>query len=119
MGGFSFADVLGSGTGWAATLEPFIGQLGDFFKRKDTFTLGVCNGCQLMVKLLDLFDWLDVGLDCEGVGEGVGVGVGEGMGEGNQISESKITLETNRSDRFESRFPMLSVNNTNSVFSPR
>lgn len=53
-GGFSYADVLGSARGWAATLK-FNGkveaQLERFKRRADTFSLGVCNGCQLMALL--------------------------------------------------------------------
>lgn len=53
-GGFSYADVLGSARGWAATLrfnDDASNQLKRFFNRKDTFSLGVCNGCQLMAHL--------------------------------------------------------------------
>ena len=53
-GGFSYGDVLGAGEGWAKTVlfnararEQFAG----FFERKDTFTLGVCNGCQMLSNL--------------------------------------------------------------------
>ncbi|UXI16038.1 proline-rich protein 5-like [Sarcoptes scabiei] len=50
-GGFSYADVLGSAKGWAATMKynsTIEYQLQRFRNRKDTFSLGVCNGCQLM-----------------------------------------------------------------------
>lgn len=53
-GGFSYADVLGSARGWAATLKynPNVEkQLQRFKQRNDTFSLGVCNGCQLMALL--------------------------------------------------------------------
>lgn len=53
VGGFSFSDVLGAATGWHACIEynPDIAkQFYKFFKRPDTFSLGVCNGCQLMTK---------------------------------------------------------------------
>ncbi|MDX8405486.1 MAG: phosphoribosylformylglycinamidine synthase [Mariprofundus sp.] len=50
-GGFSFGDVLGAGRGWANSVL-FNGRARDefdaFFHRKDTFALGVCNGCQMM-----------------------------------------------------------------------
>ena len=53
-GGFSHSDVLGSAKGWAGAFL-FNGNarkvLGDFYKREDTLSLGVCNGCQLMVEL--------------------------------------------------------------------
>lgn len=51
VGGFSYADVLGSAKGWASTIR-FSGKLkkifNDFYERSDTFSLGICNGCQLM-----------------------------------------------------------------------
>mgnify|MGYP002716702388 CR=1 FL=1 len=53
-GGFSYADVLGSARGWAATLKYNSNvetQLQRFKHRNDTFSLGVCNGCQLMALL--------------------------------------------------------------------
>lgn len=53
-GGFSYADVLGSARGWAATLKfnsKVEAQLERFKQRQDTFSLGVCNGCQLMALL--------------------------------------------------------------------
>jgi phosphoribosylformylglycinamidine synthase len=54
VGGFSFADVLDSGKGWAAVIkfnESVYSQFEAFRKRTDTFSLGVCNGCQLMALL--------------------------------------------------------------------
>ena len=54
VGGFSYADVLGSAKGWAAVLkfQPQLkAQLDAFRARTDTFSLGVCNGCQLMALL--------------------------------------------------------------------
>ncbi|XP_006151807.1 phosphoribosylformylglycinamidine synthase [Tupaia chinensis] len=54
VGGFSYADVLGSAKGWAAavTFHPQAGaELRRFRKRPDTFSLGVCNGCQLLALL--------------------------------------------------------------------
>jgi len=50
-GGFSFADVLGSARGWAASMKFNLKakqQLERFKSRSDTFSLGVCNGCQLL-----------------------------------------------------------------------
>jgi phosphoribosylformylglycinamidine synthase len=56
-GGFSYGDVLGAGEGWAKSIlfnararEQFSG----FFQRPGTFTLGVCNGCQMLAALKDL-----------------------------------------------------------------
>ncbi len=54
-GGFSYADVNDSAKGWAGVIkfnERLLAQFTNFrFERKDTFTLGVCNGCQLMALL--------------------------------------------------------------------
>ena len=56
-GGFSYGDVLGAGEGWAKTIL-FNGLARDefagFFQRSDTFSLGVCNGCQMMSNLHSL-----------------------------------------------------------------
>lgn len=56
-GGFSYGDVLGAGRGWAATIL-HQSRLRDvfqrFFHRQDTFTLGVCNGCQMLSHLSEL-----------------------------------------------------------------
>ena len=53
-GGFSYMDVFGSAKGWAGTIR-FNDQLREmfnrFYAREDTFSLGVCNGCQLMALL--------------------------------------------------------------------
>ncbi|MCR5536293.1 MAG: phosphoribosylformylglycinamidine synthase [Succinivibrio sp.] len=56
-GGFSYGDVLGAGEGWAKTVlfNPQAKEEFDsFFKRQDTFALGVCNGCQMMATLREL-----------------------------------------------------------------
>lgn len=53
-GGFSNSDVLGSAKGWAGAFlfNPKAKQaLDNFYARKDTLSLGVCNGCQLMIEL--------------------------------------------------------------------
>ncbi len=50
VGGFSYADVPESAKGWAATIlfNPRLKKMfEDFYRRPDTFTLGICNGCQL------------------------------------------------------------------------
>ncbi|WP_196892969.1 phosphoribosylformylglycinamidine synthase [Aureivirga marina] len=54
VGGFSNSDVLGSAKGWAGAFlynEKAKTALDNFFKREDTLSLGVCNGCQLFVEL--------------------------------------------------------------------
>jgi len=81
VGGFSFADVLGSAKGWEMVIKmnkSVREQFQRFYNREDTMSLGICNGCQLMVRL----GWL---------------------GDG-------ITMEENLSGRFESRFPTVKVN---------
>ena len=53
-GGFSNSDVLGSAKGWAGTFlfnPKAKAALENFYARKDTLSLGVCNGCQLMMEL--------------------------------------------------------------------
>ncbi len=56
-GGFSFGDVLGAGEGWAKSIL-FNAELrdlfADFFRREDTFALGVCNGCQMLAAIKEL-----------------------------------------------------------------
>ncbi|GGK49609.1 MULTISPECIES: phosphoribosylformylglycinamidine synthase [Flavobacteriaceae] len=54
VGGFSNSDVLGSAKGWAGAFlynEKAKTALDNFFKRKDTLSVGICNGCQLFMEL--------------------------------------------------------------------
>lgn len=54
VGGFSNSDVLGSAKGWAGAFkynEKARVALDNFYKRNDTLSLGICNGCQLMIEL--------------------------------------------------------------------
>jgi phosphoribosylformylglycinamidine synthase len=54
VGGFSNSDVLGSAKGWAGAFrynEKARIALEDYYRRSDTLSLGVCNGCQLMAEL--------------------------------------------------------------------
>ncbi len=56
-GGFSFGDVLGAGEGWAKSIllnEALRDTFSAYFQREDTFTLGVCNGCQMVSALKEL-----------------------------------------------------------------
>lgn len=56
-GGFSYGDVLGAGRGWAKSIllhEKARDELSRFFQRKETFSLGVCNGCQMLSRLKEL-----------------------------------------------------------------
>jgi phosphoribosylformylglycinamidine synthase len=59
VGGFSYADVLDAAKGWAAIIRfnPKLQKMFQrFFNRPDTFSLGICNGCQLMA-LLGVLPW--------------------------------------------------------------
>ena len=90
-GGFSYADVFGSGRGWAASLvfnERLREQLVRFRRRPNTFSLGVCNGCQLM-SLLGFLDELQPE---------------RGDNRLFSLPESSVRLEHNQSGRFECRF---------------
>lgn len=54
VGGFSNSDVLGSAKGWAGAFlfnKRAKKSLDDFYKRSDTLSLGICNGCQVMIEL--------------------------------------------------------------------
>nr|VFJ63425.1 MAG: phosphoribosylformylglycinamidine synthase [Candidatus Kentron sp. DK] len=61
-GGFSYGDVLGAGGGWANAIRynpRARDQFAAFLARPDTFTLGVCNGCQMLSRLTDLIPGAD------------------------------------------------------------
>ena len=56
-GGFSYGDVLGAGSGWARSIlfnDRLREMFAAFFARPDTFSLGVCNGCQMLSQLKDI-----------------------------------------------------------------
>jgi phosphoribosylformylglycinamidine synthase len=56
-GGFSYGDVLGAGKGWAKAIlhSPKVkDEFATFFARSNTFTLGVCNGCQMLSQLREI-----------------------------------------------------------------
>jgi len=94
VGGFSYADVLDSGKGWAGVIrfnENIFKQFEAFRARKDTFSLGVCNGCQLMA----LLGWIpsSSGLD----------------------EDKQPRLVENESERFESRFSSVMIGESPSV----
>ena len=91
-GGFSNSDVLGSAKGWAGAFlyNPKAKEaLDKFYARKDTLSLGICNGCQLMVEL---------GL------------VGSDAG-----ASSRARMLHNDSRKFESEFVTLNIPENNSV----
>lgn len=63
VGGFSNSDVLGSAKGWAGALKynpKARTAIYNFYKRHDTLSLGVCNGCQLMVELGLVYPEMDI-----------------------------------------------------------
>ena len=56
-GGFSYGDVLGAGRGWATSIlerDALREAFAEFFARDDAFSLGVCNGCQMLSQLKDI-----------------------------------------------------------------
>ena len=96
-GGFSNSDVLGSAKGWAGAFlfNPKAKEaLDKFYMRKDTLSLGICNGCQLMVEL---------GL----------------LNEGGSLSAEQQELRPrmlhNKSHKFESAFLSLEIPENKSV----
>ena len=90
-GGFSYGDVLGAGSGWARSVlfnKKLKAMFKAFFHRKDTFSLGVCNGCQMLSQLKDLIP---------------GAGAWP-------------TFQRNTSEQFEARFCTLEVLDSPSIF---
>ena len=56
-GGFSYGDVLGAGSGWAKSIlynNRLKEMFAEFFAKKDSFALGVCNGCQMLSQLKEI-----------------------------------------------------------------
>jgi phosphoribosylformylglycinamidine synthase len=90
-GGFSYGDVLGAGEGWAKSIlfNPRASdEFAAFFQRKDTFALGVCNGCQMMSNLHEIIPG----------------------------AENWAHFARNRSEQFEARFVMVEVQPSASIF---
>jgi phosphoribosylformylglycinamidine synthase len=90
-GGFSYGDVLGAGEGWAKSIlfNPRVRELFErWFARTDRFTLGVCNGCQMLAALADLVP-----------------------GAANWPR-----FRRNRSEQFEGRLSMVEIGDSNSLF---
>ena len=90
-GGFSYGDVLGAGGGWAKSIlynDYLRDEFERFFKRPDSFGLGVCNGCQMLSRLRSIIPgaagWPD--------------------------------FERNRSEQFESRVVMVEITDSPSLF---
>ncbi|HUX92026.1 MAG TPA: phosphoribosylformylglycinamidine synthase [Gallionellaceae bacterium] len=89
-GGFSYGDVLGAGEGWAKSIlfNPRArDEFSAFFNRKDTFALGVCNGCQMMSNLHEIIPG----------------------------AEHWAHFSRNESEQFEARFVMVEVQKTPSI----
>merc|ERR1739845_174770 len=83
VGGFSYSDVFDSGKGWAGVIKynkKLYKHFENFNLRSDTFSLGVCNGCQLMT----LLGWVP--------------------SVGGILDFQQPRLLTNQSEKFESRF---------------
>ena len=91
-GGFSNSDVLGSAKGWAGAFlfnPKAKAALDNFYARKDTLSLGVCNGCQLMIEL--------------------------GLINPEHPADKRAKMLHNDSHKFESNFVSLSIPQNNSV----
>jgi len=89
-GGFSYGDVLGAGEGWAKSIlfnDKARSEFARFFERDSTFTLGVCNGCQMVSNLKSLIPGADLW----------------------------PRFVRNKSDRFEARFSLVQVQQSPSV----
>ncbi|MBL4647552.1 MAG: phosphoribosylformylglycinamidine synthase, partial [Gammaproteobacteria bacterium] len=90
-GGFSYGDVLGAGRGWASAIlhnTQAYDQFSQFFQRSNTFTLGVCNGCQMLSQLTTLMP---------------------GTQHWPQFAR-------NQSQQFEARFSLVRIADTSSLF---
>ncbi|KAJ1400957.1 PurM-like, C-terminal domain [Sesbania bispinosa] len=100
VGGFSYADVLDSAKGWSASIrfnEHLLKQFQEFYNRPDTFSLGVCNGCQLMA----LLGWVP------------GPQVGGVLGAGEDLSQPRFIH--NKSGRFECRFTNVTIKDSPAI----
>ncbi|KAF3433666.1 hypothetical protein FNV43_RR24769 [Rhamnella rubrinervis] len=100
VGGFSYADVLDSAKGWSASIrfnQPLLNQFQEFYKRPDTFSLGICNGCQLMA----LLGWVP------------GPQVGGVFGSGGDPSQPRFIH--NESGRFECRFTSVTIKDSPAI----
>jgi len=89
-GGFSYGDVLGAGEGWAKSIlfnKNAKAMFKAFFEREDTFSLGVCNGCQMMSNLKEIIPG----------------------------SEAWPRFVQNQSERFEARFSLVEIQESPSV----
>ena len=91
VGGFSYGDVLGAGEGWAKTIlfnDAMRQQFAGFFQRDDTFSLGICNGCQMLSNLKTIIPG----------------------------AQAWPKFTRNKSEQFEARFVMVEVADSPSIF---
>ena len=111
-GGFSNSDVLGSAKGWAGAFlfNPKAKEaLDKFYAREDTLSLGICNGCQLMVEL-DLINSSPLPTSPR-VGESCSYAVASPRGG----QEGAARMLHNNSHKFESSFLTLAIPQNKSV----
>ena len=90
-GGFSYGDVLGAGRGWATSIlerTALREMFAAFFARADSFSLGICNGCQMMAQLRDIIPG----------------------------AEHWPTFQRNASEQYEARLALLEVGESPSLF---
>ena len=89
-GGFSYGDVLGAGRGWANSIllnQRTKDEFSNYFLRHDSFTLGVCNGCQMISNLREIIPG----------------------------TEDWPSFERNTSEQFEARFTGVKINHSKSI----
>ena len=90
-GGFSYGDVLGAGRGWATSIlerAALREMFASFFARADSFSLGICNGCQMMAQLRDIIPG----------------------------AEHWPTFQRNASEQYEARLALLEIGDSPSLF---
>jgi len=90
-GGFSYGDVLGAGEGWSKSIlynARAFDEFSAFFERRDSFGLGICNGCQMMSNLYRIIPG----------------------------ASHWPRFVRNKSEQFEARFTMVEVLASNSLF---
>lgn len=90
-GGFSYGDVLGAGEGWAKSIlfnKEAKAMFKTFFERENTFSLGVCNGCQMLSNLKEIIPG----------------------------AAAWPRFVQNQSERFEARFSLVEIQPTPSIF---
>jgi len=90
-GGFSYGDVLGAGRGWAQSIlmhKKVCEKFSEFFNRKATFALGVCNGCQMLSHLKSIIPGAD----------------------------HWPTFHRNQSEQFEARLSLVKIQDSPSIF---